>query len=865
MLSHFRLAEKIGEGGMGLVYRALDTKLNRHVAVKILPDAFARDPERLARFEREAKMLASLNHPNIAAIHGLEQDGGVRFLVLELVPGATLAERLAKGPLSLQEALGVARQVAEGLEAAHDRGIIHRDLKPANIKVTPAGQVKLLDFGLAKAFEGDQTDAALGASPTLTAAATRAGIILGTAAYMSPEQARGKAVDRRADIWAFGVVLFEMLTGRQLFVGDTATDILAAVVRAEPDWTALPGGLPPHLRELLQRCLTKDDRGRLRDIGDARFDLQEAAAAPVAEPAEPKAAGRWRWLSALPWALAALLGVLLFVAHVNQPEPARGVSRFTLNIPADLTHGRSFSISPDGTIIAFVGEESGLSQLFIRRLDQIEPQQVRGATLVRSHFFSPDGKWVGFTTSDRKLKKVSVVDGTLLTLGDVPLATSGSWGVDDRIVLASVGSGLVEISASGGTTRPLTTLAPEKGEAGHLWPAILPRGNAVLFTRWPKEGTEATIEALVFKTEQTKVVIPDASCAIYSPTGHLLFLRGGALLAAPFDADRLEVTGPVTKVLDEVFFGMDGGVKLALSDTGVLVYVTKRWAKLEWVDQDGKEKVLTEASRGFSSARLSPDERRLAITDSGQLWIMDLARESYSRAALPAYGFPFPAWTSKGDRIAYTSGIDIVWQPSDGSGSPEMLVKDPPVWKSVLSFSPDGTALAFVALNAKTGGDIYILSLDGKRDVRPFLNSPAFEGGGQFSPNGRYLAYVSDETGQREIYVTTYPNPGTKWKISTDGGTHPLWRADGRSLYYRFGDRMMVADISEAGGFTASKPRLLFTGDYTYGLNVTIPNYAVTRDGRRFVMIRDETTSRGGIHIVQNWFEELRRKTAGNR
>ena len=863
-IAHYRVTAKLGAGGMGEVYRATDSKLGRDVALKVLPEAFAQDAQRMARFQREAQLLASLNHPHIAAIYGLEHQDKIQALAMELVEGPTLAERIAQGALPLDEALPIARQIAEALEYAHEKGIIHRDLKPANIKLTPDGKVKVLDFGLAKALEGDTARMDASNSPTISMAATKMGVILGTAAYMSPEQAKGKTVDRRADIWAFGVVLFEMLTGRQMFAGETATDIMAAVVRAEPDWTMLPVGVPRRIRELLRRCLTKDEKRRLRDIGDARLDLEESAAGPIAEFAETKAAaGRWRWAFVFPWVLAAALGALLLVTQWKQPEPSRGVSRFTLNIRADLTGGRAFSISPDGRTIAFVGEESGLAQLYIRRLDQIESQPVRGATLVRSHFFSPDGKWIGFTTADRKVKKVSVVDGTLLTLGDMPLAVSGSWGVDDRIVLAGIGTGLSEISASGGTAHPLTTLAPDKGEAGHLWPLILPKGNAVLFTRWPKEGSEGTIEALTFKTGQRKVVIQDGSCAVYSPTGHLLFLRGGALLAAPFDADRLEVTGPVTKVLDEVFFGQDGAVKLALSDTGVLVYVTKRQAKLVWVDQDGKEKILTEASRGFSSVRLSPDERRLVTTDSGQLWIMDLARESYSRFAQPVAGLPFPAWTPKGERIAYTSGTDIVWQRSDGSGSPEVLVSEPPVWKSVLSFSPDGTALAFVAINAKTGGDIFILSLDGKREIRPFLNSPAFEGGGQFSPSGRYLAYVSDETGQREIYVTSYPNPGSKWQVSTDGGTHPLWSGDGRRLYYRIGDRMMVADIAEAGGFSAFKPRLLFAGNYAYGLNLTIPNYSATRDGKRFLMIRDETTVRGGIQIVQNWFEELRRKTAG--
>jgi Tol biopolymer transport system component len=875
-VAHYKVTAKLGAGGMGEVYRATDTKLGRDVALKVLPQAVAGDAQRMARFQREAQVLASLNHPNIAAIYGLEEAGATssdptgtapRALVMELVDGPTLAERIAQGAIPLDEALPIAKQIAEALEYAHERGIIHRDLKPANIKLTPDGKVKVLDFGLAKALAADSSLQDASNSPTISMAATKAGIILGTAAYMSPEQARGRPVDKRADIWAFGVVLYEVLAGRQAYGGETASDSMAAVITREPDWSALPPTMPPRLNALLRRCLTKDEKRRLRDIGEARLALDEetlsssqaAQPLPVREAARPR-----RWRQILPWVIAAALAVALLATNRSRQELTRGTARFALNIPADLTHGRAISISPDGKAIAFIGEVSGLAQLYIRRLDQIEPQPLAGAILVRAHFFSPDGKWIGFTTSDRKLKKVSVVDGALLTLGDAPLAVGGSWGVDDRIILASVGAGLGETTASGGELKPLTMLDAAKGEAGHVWPLILPNGNAVLFTRRPRdEAAETVIEALDLKTGKRRMVIRDATCPSYAATGHLLFARGGALLAAPFDPERLEVTGPEIKVLDEIFSGQDGSVKMALSANGTLVYVTKRWAKLVWVDQEGKAQILKEVSRGFSSARLSPDDRRLVITDSGQLWLMDLERDSLSRFAVPVGGFPFPSWTPKGDRIAYTSGLDIAWQPTDGSGPAEILVGEPPVWKGIGSFTPDGSEVAYVALNTGTGGDIYIQRTTGKREIRPFLNSPAFEGGAQFSPSGRYMAYVSDETGQREVYVTTYPNPGAKWRISNDGGTQPLWSVDGRRLYYRFSDAVLVADTSEAGGFRASKPRLLFRGEYGYGLNITLPSYGFTRDGRKFVMIQDDTTVRGGIRIVENWFEELRRATGG--
>jgi len=862
----------------------------------VLPEAFAQDAQRMQRFQREAQVLASLNHPHIAAIYGLEEQAGAaptHALVMELVEGPTLAERIGQsrgasagqhsggtrqatgaqqaaplqGGIPIDEALPIARQIAEALEYAHERGIIHRDLKPANIKFTGDGQVKVLDFGLAKALtDGSASSLDLANSPTLSIAATKAGLILGTAAYMSQEQAKCKIVDRRSDIWSFGVVLYEMLSGRQAYGGETASDSMAAVITRDPDWSALPANVPPHIQALLRRCLIKDEKRRLRDIGEARLALEESASSAIgfavaAADAAPPA--KQRPLALLvPWVLAAGLGISLAMVALRPARDAapQPVSRFTLPVDVDMNY-TGVSISPDGSHVAYTSEENGLSQLYVRRLSENESRPVRGATLVRAHFFSPDGKWIGFATADRKVKKVSLLDHTITVLGEGPISTSGTWGPDDRILLSGTTGALQEIPAAGGIGKELTPVVSDQGEVSHAWPFVLPKGNAVLFTIITRAGVEeASIEALVRATGERKKVLANARCPYFSPTGHLLFVRGGALLAAPFDPDRIEVTGPSFRVMDKMHLGNEGGLRLAFSKSGTLIYATERTAQLLWVDAEGREEPSLAQQRGYYAAKISPDGRRVAVTDGGEVWLLDLERNAYSRFALSAMGTPFPGWTPNGDRVIFTSAGDIYTKRVDGGGTEELLVSQPPAtWKGGASFSPDGRTVAYTVLSPGTSGDIYIMSLEGGPEVRPFLNTKAYEGAAQFSRSGRYVVYVSDEKGQREIYVTPYPAADRKWQISTQGGTHPVWSRDGRQIFYRQGDTMMSVSVSESGEFKVSTPRSLFKGSYSYGLGISIPNYDAAADGRRFLMVREETSALGRIQVVLNWFEELRR------
>jgi Tol biopolymer transport system component len=869
-IAHYKVTAKLGAGGMGEVYRATDTKLGRDVALKVLPEAFAADAQRMTRFQREAQVLAALNHPHIAAIYGLEHQDKTQALAMELVEGPTLAERIAQGAIPIEEALPIAKQIAEALEYAHERGIIHRDLKPANIKLTADGQVKVLDFGLAKALSDDASAQDISNSPTISMAATKAGLILGTAAYMAPEQARGKAVDRRADIWSFGCVLFEMLTGKQAFAGEAVTEILAAVLRAEPTWTTLPAGTPPAIRRLLRRALHKDPHLRLHSIADARLELEEAVTPQAGESAIMAAAvppSRWKLL---PWAVAALLLISLvgFLLRASKPAPANPVTRFSFGENVSLFFARSLTVSPDGKQLAFVRETGGLAEVYLRSLDQFEAKLLRGATLAREPFFSPDGQWLGFISNDLKIRKYSFADGTVSTVCECG-ANSASWGEGDRIVFSQT-TKLLEVPAAGGPPRELAVVDVAQGEFAFYAPAVLPGGKAVLFTRVSRASAQDTkskfvIEVLSLADKQRKVLVENASSAVFAATGHLLFHRDGAMLAVPFDPEGLQVTGPANRVLDRVSVGGDGSMKVALSGTGVLMYATPEVSQLVWVDRSGRTKLLRETPGTYANPRLSPDGTRLAVAESGSVWVLDLLRQTYSLLTTNSYDRAFPVWTRDGDRIL-DSGENVVWKRADGGGVQESLLKEPPGRKIPTSISPDGRELALMLLGpGTTGGDIYILSLEGEKKARPFLNTSAYEGGAQFAPSGKLMAYVSDASGRREVYVTPYPEQGSRWQVSTDGGTHPLWNPNGRELFYRNGDKIMAVTISESPHFTASKPLLLFEGAFAYGAGTTIPNFSVTRDGQNFVMVRVPPGQEARIHVVVNWFEELRGLTGAGK
>jgi eukaryotic-like serine/threonine-protein kinase len=869
-LGVYHILDLLGVGGMGEVYRARDTRLGRDVAVKVLPRLFSADPERLARFEREARLLASLNHPHIAAIYGFEETSGIHALVLEFVEGPTLAERLQRGPLPIAEAVRIARQIADALEAAHERGVVHRDLKPQNIKVKPDGTVKVLDFGLAKATIAAAEDS--GGSPGSTAPidGTQDGVILGTTSYMSPEQSRGHGVDKRTDIWAFGCVLYETLTGRAAFAGETISDTLAALLKQEPDWQALPVETPPGVRSLLRRCLKKDPVDRLHDIADARIEIQEAIAEPAAmTPTGPLRGGAARRMQIIPWVVAAgAVAMALLVVQQSSRRtgsPAGSVTRLDLDLPAGVelvtVYPPAVVLSPDGTRIAFVGVVRGLRQLYTRRLDQFETVALRGTENANAIFSSPDGRSLGLITADLSLKRVSLADGLVTTIEhDAEFSAGAAWGADDRITFVRAGA-LWQVPASGGPAKQLTTLDTGKRELLHAWPTVIAQGRILLFASITGSSRGAShIEALSLATGQRHVIVESGTFPLYATSDHLLFFRDGALLAAPFDLDRLELTGPVVRVLENLAVGttMDAPFA-ALSDAGSLAYAPSDagTTRLVWVSRQGVEQPITDTPRRYQYPRLAPDGRRTAVAAAGDLWIQDIARPTFTRlTSEQTVGNAFPVWTPDGRRVVFRTLTGMYWIAADGSGHPQAIAGslsgDLPC-----SVSPDGNTLAFMRQNAQTSRDIYVLSLSGESRPRPVVSTPAYEGGAQFSPDGHWIAYASDESGQMQVYVRPFPGPDRLWPVSTRGGTQPVWNRNGKEIFYRIGNKMMVVDVSARVDLTLSQPRQLFDQRYVFQ-NISLANYDVSPDGQRFVMIKDEAGS-GRLNIVLNWTEELKR------
>jgi serine/threonine-protein kinase len=889
-LSHYRVVEKIGAGGMGEVYRATDTRLNRDVALKVLPEEFARDADRMARFKREAQVLASLNHPNIAAIYGLEEDQGKRALVLELVEGPTLAERIAQGALPLEEALNIARQIAQALEAAHEKGIIHRDLKPANVKVKKDGSVKVLDFGLAKALESPQSEADIANSPTLSLAATQAGVILGTAAYMSPEQARGEEADRRADIWSFGVVLYEMLTGQRLFTGRTASDVLAAVLRAEADWDSLPQDTPRSIRQLLRRCLTRDHKQRLQAIGDARIEIEEYLADPAAASlliSTPTVAPQPLWQRALPWVAA---GVMTFVALLQwapwgaEVAPTPGVlTRFSVEFPGlDSIQrgpccGGPLGISPDGKRLAFTAFSGGKNQIYLRAMDQTVAVPLAGTQNSTSPFFSPDGQWIGFF-SDGKLKKISVEGGAPLTLCDIGSADirGAAWGPEDTIAFAGTGSaGLSVVSGEGGIPAPLTVLDTTKGEVAHRWPSFLPNGKAVLFTVVDGEGLH--VETLLLESGERRRLISHGANPLYADSGHLVYAQfegadgsapSGVILAVPFDPLRVEVTGSLVPVLEGVSVFSGGKANLTVSQNGSLVYLPGGGGgenRLVWFDRAGNRELLPETGRIFETPRISPDGKMLAVTvldgAGTNLWSYDFRRETFSRLTFDP-GAKSPVWRSDGSSIAFAnpSRKQLLWVAADGTRPPEeLLTGESPVYP--YSFSDDGKTLTYIETAPLP--NIHALNLEGKPEQEAVLPDTFRNFDPALSPDGRWLAYASSESGQSDIYVREFPGPGGKWQISNGGGEDVAWSHDGRELFYLNGSQMMLVTVETEPQFSSSRPSVLFVGDFPTVLGGR--NYDISPDGKRFLIVQRTASAANEtptptLEVIINWFEELRRR-----
>jgi Tol biopolymer transport system component len=883
-LGPYEVTALIGEGGMGKVWRAHHTGLKRDDALKVLPDAFASDPERLARFQREAQVLASLNHPNIAHVYGLEQADSVQALVMELVEGPTLADRIAQGPIPTDEAVPLAKQIAEALEAAHEQGIIHRDLKPANIKLRPDGTVKVLDFGLAKAVApvaitgGDVT-----ASPTITSPAmTQMGIILGTAAYMSPEQAKGRQVDKRSDVWAFGAVLYEMLSGQRAFKGDDVSDTLAAVLRQDIDWTALPASTPVSVRRLIARCLDRDLRRRLRDIGEARIVLEDPAA-----PGRGDAGGvpalappRSLWRRAMPIATA-LVGALLAAGSVwllIRPAPPSVVRTTvtTSGLTALALSGidRDIAITPDGSRIVY----RGTNQLLVRALNQLEPTVLSGLGAPRGPFLSPDGQWIGFFDGTT-LKKVAITGGPPVAIATLrSLAQGGAtWGPDGTIIFGTSAptTGLQRVSAAGGEPTVITKPALERGERDHRWPEFLPGGGAVLFTIVPTEGSDPQIAVLDLQTGMSKVLIRGGSHAHYVPTGHLVYGVTGTLRAVPFDLGRLDVAGTPAPVLDGVVTTGNGAADVAVAANGSLVYVPgrdgARQRSVVSVDRQGRSSPLPGLPPdSYRDVRVSPDGGRLALATEADVWTYDVVRATLSRLTTDAASDRSPLWTPDSQRIIFRSTRarypELFWRPADGTGRDERLLTRA---KELIDLYPsgwsaDGRQLLFTEAPSPGQCAIGQMPIERPSDANMLVTSESCDAHAAVSPNGRWMAYRSNVSGQDEIYVERYPELGNRQQISTGGGQVPVWSRDGRELFFpsRDGRQMLAVPVQSGSTLVAGRPQLLF--ETAMIVSISGRPYDIAPDGRFLIIIPGGQADAGSgtasnLIVVQNWFEELKR------
>ena len=869
-LGPYEVLSRIGAGGMGEVYRARDSKLNREVALKILPALFTADPERLARFRREAQVLAALNHPNIAAVYGFEDSGSTLALVMELVPGDDLSALVARGPMPLADALPIAKQIADALEAAHDQGIIHRDLKPANVRVRADGTVKILDFGLAKAL-GDgsrlrEQDPSPTNSPTLTARATQMGMILGTAAYMSPEQARGRAVDRRADIWAFGCVMYELLTGRRTFDGTEVTDVLARVIERDPEWRALPPNTPRDLRRLLERCLTKDPKARLRDIGEARVAIdgligsKEPAPEPAAAPAVVPAAAR-PWLRFVPWALASALGAIALLLWLR-PAATPGASaappmRVELNLPADVEFFSGPSLSSDGSKLAFIGNRQGTRQIYIRSLNETETRAVAGTLSAVTVAMSPDGAAAAFVTNATRLSRVVFASGVVETIADGASIYSSPAFTPDGAIVFSRGDRL-SIRLGDGNERELAKANTAAGEATLTAPKVTADGRTVLFVAQQQisGGLQSRLEAVPTAGGNRRVVRDGVDQPLVASGDRLVFERDGSLFVAPLDAS-LGSSGPPMRLAESLLVGPIGGLAASVSQSGTLAAApgTVLQSHLVWVSTAGVERVIRDGPRGFLNPRVSPDGRLIAFSESGTIWTLDPARSTFTRVSSEdKITVGFPLWSPDSKRIYYRSREGIRHRSADGEGDSTLLPNtsntDYPT-----SISRDGTTLFVARLSPQTSGDIYQTPASGG-EMKPILVTSAYDAGAQISPDGKLLLYMSNASGRMEVYLRPMSGPDRRWPVSGSGGLHALWSADGKRIFYRSGDALLVVDVTTTPDVKLSAPRVLFEQHYTFGQNITIPNYSISPNGREFLMVREVP---GGRHLtfVLNWLQAL--------
>ena len=912
-LAHYEITNHLGTGGMGEVYQASDTKLGRRVAIKFLPEAFSHDGERVARFEREAHVLASLNHPNVAAIYGVEAVDGHHFLVMELVPGETLEDRIRRGPMPLSEALVVAKQIAEALEEAHERGVVHRDLKPANIKITADDKVKVLDFGLAKTAQAEPSNASMSMSPTLTMAATQAGVIMGTAAYMSPEQARGRPVDRRADIWAFGVVLFGMLAGRTIFQGEMVTDTLAKILEREPDWSRLPPSTPAAVRQLLQRCLTKNPKNRLQSIGDARIVVQDLLENPEAQEQRPpvavvRPAASPLWKRVLPWAMVPVAlgaGFLLRPA----PLPDRPLLQFDNPLPAGhvLRHvnRRGLDVSPDGRRVAFAAGalSGGPPRIFVRNLSGGTDTPIPGTEGARTIFFSPDGDWLGFQQG-QQIKKVALAGGSpVVVVENLNLDPGPDWGPPgitwgrNRMMVfpANLGSGLSIVRDTGGTPDEFTQLDREANEASHRLPHFFPDSSAVVFTVLPfsaisPDWTRAQIWVKSLATGERKRVLDNAVDARYVGDDTLIFAREGKIFAIRFDPVSFTVSGPEVPVLDGVIHSVRGTA--AVTWTGVAQFSTTTagslfyapgsvepplLSSLVWVDRQGTVTPVQGMRDMFRfAARVLPDGVRIASSElyvKKEIWTFNSATGTEEPATNEGQN-AFPIFSPSGTHFAFRS---------DRAGPQQIFLSDgvtrdvkrltPGPFDVPSTWTPDGKELLFTRGFTSLGGntDIYAVSIDHPDKVRPVLATPNDERFPELSRDGKWLAYISGDTGGPELYVQPYPGPGRRVPITSGGALDPAWSKTGNELFYRVGTQMMAVPFAvSAGTFVPGKPVLLFT-HFSLGSGTTVrATYDVTADGRFLLnqpkadaaAERDLKIFPPSLRFMLNWTDEVRRLLA---
>jgi serine/threonine protein kinase/Tol biopolymer transport system component len=872
-LGPYEILALIGVGGMGEVYRARDSKLNREVAIKVLPAAFASDPDRMARFQREAHVLASLNHPHIAAIYGFEESGSMRALVMELAEGPTLAERIRSGPIPPDEAFRLAQQIAEALEYAHDRGVIHRDLKPANIKITPDGSVKLLDFGLAKALEGDAASVPPQDSPTFTLEATRAGVILGTAAYMSPEQAKGKPVDRRADIWAFGVVLYEMLTGKQLYTGETGAEILASVMKDQLSLDHLPAGTPAAVRNLIARCLERDVRRRLSHIGEARIILEDPLSTSQATAISPPPSRPVKWM-ALSGFLLVAFAVLAFVHFRQAPEETR-VLKFTLGLPENaLLDGISPpAVSPDGRRVAFVATASGRQALWVRDLDSLVPRQLPGTDGAFEPFWSPDSRYIAFFSSG-KLKKVDVgttIPGPVLSLCDSPGGFAGGTWSKSNVILFAANTGLSRCPAGGGNASPVIELDRSSGEDVLRFPWFLPDGRHFLYSARNTHPEKNEIYAGALDSKTRRPVVAASSSAAFSPPGYLLFLREGTLMAQPFDAAGLETSGDPIPIAEQVAYHRgEVDALFSSSQNGVLVYASGRPGGLQlgFFDRSGKLVSTVGAPGVIQWPTVSADGNSVAIdrldpqTGFFDIWLHDLKRGTERRFTFNSKNNDSPIWSPDSSHIGFRSSRDgghsLYQKATSGAAQDEPLHKSASLDVTPDDWSRDGRYIFETILDPKTKGDVWVLPLFGDRKPFPYLQGEYDEDFPRLSPNGRWLAYHSDETNRYEIYVQGFPNHTGKWQISSNGGSTPAWSRDGKELFYVAADqKLMAVEVKGGAEFETGVPKPLFQP--RIGLDPTgSPWFDVSKDGLFLIPSPVEQASRL-MTVVVNWTAGLKK------